>query len=395
MQVHLKVVKGPHLGAEFTFDQYASFVVGRHKRTQFRLSLKDPYLSRLHFYLELKPPKCMLVDLASSNHTYLNGKRVDCAVMSDGDLIRAGETTLQVSIDPGEIPALPADDRESTPTIPGYRVERILGSGATGTVYLAVSEADQARVALKLITSAIANCARSVGKFERQADILRQLHHPNIVTLFESGKVYDRLYLVTEYVPGPDAHGLLEKEGGGLPIPRAVDLMSQTLVALAHAHKKGVVHRDVKAGNLLVAKIGGRDVVKLADFGLARIYHESSHSGLTLERDVPGTVGSLPPEQITDGRNVDPRADLYGVGATLYSLLTAQHPYDFPDRPEECFAMILKQDPRPIRRLRPEIPERLAKVIHRALARDPDDRFPDADAMRKALTPWAEKPVPV
>ena len=89
MQVKLKVIKGPHLGAEFAFDQYASFVVGRNRRSQFRLSLKDPYLSRLHFYLEIKPPKCVLVDLASSNHTYVNGRRIDRAVMSDGDLIHA------------------------------------------------------------------------------------------------------------------------------------------------------------------------------------------------------------------------------------------------------------------------------------------------------------------
>src|SRR4051794_30082127 len=101
MKVTLKVIEGPHLGAEFTFDQYASFVVGRHRRSQFQLSLKDPYLSRLHFYLEIKPPQCFLVDLRSSNHTYVNGRKVDQALLSNGDRIRAGDTTLRVVIESG------------------------------------------------------------------------------------------------------------------------------------------------------------------------------------------------------------------------------------------------------------------------------------------------------
>ena len=217
----------------------------------------------------------------------------------------------------------------------------MLGTGNTGAVYLAVADRDKARVALKLITPAIANCPRSVAKFEREAVILRQLEHPNIVSLYETGRLDQRLYLVMEYVPGPDALHLMAMSGGRLPVSRAVDLACQTLDALAHAHRIGVVHRDVKANNLLVAHIGGRDVVKLGDFGLARIYHESSHSGLTLERDVAGTFGSLPPEQIRDMRNVGPRADLYGVGATLYSLLTGQLPYDFPDQTHECLIMIV------------------------------------------------------
>jgi serine/threonine-protein kinase len=390
MQVTLKVIEGPHVGAEFAFDQFASFVVGRHRKTQFRLSLKDPYLSRLHFYLEIKPPKCMLVDLKSSNHTYLNGRKVDSAMLSDGDRIRAGKTTLRVSIERGESPSVPRAGREQPPVIPGFQIERLLGSGNTGTVYLAVDARDQARVALKLIAPAIVNCPRSLAKVEREAVIQCQLKHPNIVSLYEMGTVDDQKFLVMEYVPGPDALHLIESSGGQFPIGRAVDLTCQTLDALAHAHRIDVVHRDVKPNNLLVARIDGRDVVKLGDFGLARIYHESSLSGLTLERDVAGTLGYIPPEQIHDMRNVGPAADLYGVGATLYSLLTGQLPYDLPDTTRECFAMIIHQDVRPIRSLRPDVPEELADVIHRALSREPEDRYADASTMRRELAHWAD-----
>ena len=117
MKVTLKVIEGPHLGTEFSFDQYASFVVGRHRKSQFWLSLKDPYLSRLHFYLEIKPPQCVLVDLHSSNHTYVNSQRTDQAFLSDGDLIRAGDTTLRLLIEPGPPPPPPQPiDRDSRQT---------------------------------------------------------------------------------------------------------------------------------------------------------------------------------------------------------------------------------------------------------------------------------------
>ncbi len=389
MRVTLTVIDGPHLGAEFTFDQYASFVVGRHRRTQFRLSLKDPYLSRLHFYLEIKPPKCMLVDLKSANHTYLNGRRIECVAVSDGDRIRAGKTTLRVSIEPGEPLIPPKALSESLPETPGYRIERTLGVGTTGTVYLAVDERDQARVALKLIAPAIVNCARAATKVRREADIQCQLKHPNIVSLYELVKWKDEMYLVMEYVPGHDVLRLMQACGGRLPVGRAVDLICQTLSALAYAHRTDVVHRDVKPNNLLLARIGGRDVVKLGDFGLARIFHESSLSGLTLEREVSGAFGFIPPEQIQDMHNVGPAADLYAVGATLYSMLTGQLPYEFPSRTHECFVMIVNQDARPILSLRPDVPEAVADVIHRAL-RDPSERFPDAETMRADLLPWAE-----
>src|SRR5262249_45527309 len=155
-----------------------------------------------------------------------------------------------------------------------YRIERHLGAGNTGVVYLAVDERDEARVALKAIAPAIVHDARSVAKFEREATIMRQLVHPHIVALHDVLKLDGRLLLVMEYVPGPDALHLRDREGGRLPIRRAVDIACQTLDALAHAHCTDVVHRDVKPNNLLVARVGGRDVVKLGDFGLARIYNE-------------------------------------------------------------------------------------------------------------------------
>lgn len=216
------------------------------------------------------------------------------------------------------------------------------------------------------------------------------MDHPNIVSLYDVGRADRRLYLVMEYVPGPDALRLTEARGGRLPIGRAVDLVCQTLDALVHARQAGIVHRDVKPNNVLVTRKGRRDVVKLGDFGLARICHNSSLSGLTVDGDIRGTLGFLAPEHVRDLRGVGPQADQYGAAATLYYLLTGRYTYDFPeDDVQECLRIVLHDDARPIDELRPGIPEALAAVIHRAPDREPDERFPDAAAMRKALTPWA------
>jgi eukaryotic-like serine/threonine-protein kinase len=182
---------------------------------------------------------------------------------------------------------------------------------------------------------------------------------------------------------------LTQAKGGRLPIPQAVDLVCQTLDALVHAHRAGIVHRDVKPNNILVTQGGVRDSVKLGDFGLARIYHNSSLSGLTIDGDVRGTLGFLAPEHVRDLRGVGPEADQYGAGATLYYLLTGEYTYDFPeDDFQECLRIVLHEDARPISEVRPDVPQGLAAVIHRSLARESTERFPDAESMRQALLPW-------
>jgi serine/threonine-protein kinase len=164
----------------------------------------------------------------------------------------------------------------------------------------------------------------------------------------------------------------------------------QLLSALSYAHARGFVHRDIKPANLLIAQEGDKKSVKLADFGLARIYQESRMSGLTVEGDVGGTVAFMAPEQVVSFRKTPPSADQYSAAATLYNLLTAQLPFDFEaGKGSAGLALILQNDPVPIRQRRPDLPEELAAIIHRALAKDPADRFPDVDAFKKALKPFA------
>ncbi len=422
MNVTLTVTEGPHQGRSYTFREHDTFIVGRSKDAHFRLPLKDKYFSRFHFMVEVNPPFCRLMDMASTNGTFVNGRKVTTSDLNDGDVIKGGKTVVTVSLgdddpredshpirddDPPTAPPLhhpnapPLDEPTSgpvtsdlpdkTPPIPRYRIERELGRGGMGVVYLAHREGDATPVALKTITPAVVHSKGTVGRFLREASVLRQLNHPNIVEFREIGQAGDRLYFAMEYVPGIDADGLLKGNRGPLPIPRAVGLVCQVLDGLTYAHARGFVHRDIKPKNILVESSAGHDRVKLADFGLARLYLSSPISGLTLMGEAGGTSAFMSPEQVTNFREAKPPADLYSTGATLYYLITGKKVYDFPPNANLQLLMVLQKDPIPILSRRVDIPPDLARVIHRSLARDPAARFPDAAAMRAALAPF-ERP---
>jgi serine/threonine-protein kinase len=279
------------------------------------------------------------------------------------------------------------------PAVPGYQILRELGRGGMGIVYLARRESDGTPVALKTIIPAVQVHPGQVERFLREVDIVRKLNDPNreesfhIVHFLDSGSFESGLYFAMEYVEGTDAARLLKK--GPLVVREALRIVCQVLKGLAYAHAEGFVHRDIKPANILVAEGAGRKVAKLADFGLARVYQESRMSGLTVQGEYGGTLRFMPPEQITHFRRVKPPADQYAAAATLYNLLTGQYIFDFDGDASAALMLIQHGEPTPIRARRPELPEELAAVIHRALARDPAARFPDVLAFRTALKPFA------
>ena len=420
LRIVLEVTGGPHKGRQFEFTGHENFIVGRAPCAHFRLAKEDPYFSRVHFMVEVNPPQCRLVDLVSLNGTSINGRRVEAGNLHHGDLIKGGETVLRVSlVGPGgeatpmgeqdggrepagatetfrpagvpEAGAAPAGEESLAPppVIAGYEIVRLLGRGGMGTVYLAKQTADGAHLALKVIRPAFAADQREVQRFLRECQILCTLRHPHIVAFHQMGRLRDLFYFAMDYVPGTDARRLVQRHGG-LLVARAVRLVCQILGALDYAHGLGFVHRDVKPANLLVSGSEGSEVCRLADFGLARVYHASRMSGLTVLGDVGGTLPYMAPEQITNYRDARPPADQYSAAATLYHLLTGQYPYDFDEnRTEQQLMKILVESPVPIRRRRPDVPEQLASVIHRALAKDPGRRFRDAAALREALLPFS------
>jgi serine/threonine-protein kinase len=166
-------------------------------------------------------------------------------------------------------------------------------------------------------------------------------------------------------------------------------VLCQLLQALEYAHTRRFVHRDIKPANLLLGRERGKRVVKLADFGLARIYQESQLSGLTVQDDVGGTAAYMPPEQILDYRGVDPAADQYSAAATLYYLLTGTTVYEPAETAAKMLDRILHEEPVPVLARRPNLSPALAAVLHRALSRDPGHRYAGAREFRRALLPFA------
>ena len=257
-----------------------------------------------------------------------------------------------------------------------------------GVVYLAYTTTAERLVALKTIQPEVAAGPVQVERFLREQRILKELDHPHIVPFHEMGNTESLLFFSMEYVRGTDAWCLRERHGGAFPIGRAVDWVRQLLQALDYAHAKGFVHRDIKPPNMLLEQARDREVVKLADFGLARAYQTSTLSGVTMKDDVAGTIAFMAPEQVSHLRESQPPVDLYAAGATLYWLLTGRPVYDLPRGLSKQILMVLQDAPVPIRSRRPDLPAGLAAVIDRSLAREPEQRFADAKDMRRALLPF-------
>jgi serine/threonine protein kinase len=404
MKVTLTVIEGPHQGSSFDFIEHDAFLVGRSPETQFRLPLRDRTLSRVHFLIEVNPPLCRLMDMASTNGVRGNGKKVLKADLNDGDRIQAGNTIIAFAVKDDEMTEIqgahlslatraPTEtetkDWSGVPIFPGYTIDRTIGEGGMGIVYLGRREIDSQAVALKVIKPVVATQDAILGRFLQEASILRRLEHPNIVRFLDIGYASSRLYFAMEYVEGTNVTEAL-KARGPFSIPSAIGLTCQVLNALSYAHGLGFVHRDIKPANLLITRKEGKNQAKLADFGLAKIYQESSLSGMSVTGQMGGTLAFMPPEQITHFRDAKPTADIYALGATLYNLLTDKTTFDFKGRAEQQVARILFDAPTPIQTYRPEIPGALAEIIHRSLAKAPADRFPDAQSMKEALSPFAK-----
>jgi serine/threonine-protein kinase len=376
----------------------------------------DPYFSRYHFLLELQPPRCYLRDLGSHNGTLVNGHRVQGAFLKDGDVIGGGKTRLRVAIQPAggptatadvaclgcglKVPAAttPADStylcpacqalvRHQAQHVPGYEIVRKLGQGNLGVVYLARRRETGLPVALKLIVPESAS-EQAVQWFLREVSVLRQLDHPRIVRFHEAGTVRGQFFFAMDYIETVALKDVLRH----LPRPRAVQTMCaivcQALEGLRYAHRRSFVHRDVKPANLLLSRTGTKLRTWLADFGLAMNYESAGLSGLTRHSEVRGSLAFMAPEQVLDCRHATPAVDLYGAGATLYYLLAEQTPHDFAVG-RDPYAVVLEEEVVPLEQRVADLPAGLATVVHKALARNPAERFASAAEMRRALRPYA------
>ncbi len=255
----------------------------------------------------------------------------------------------------------------------GYVVEALIGRGGMGAVYRAREVGLERKVALKVIASELAEDSRFRERFLRESRIAASLDHPHIVPIFQAGDEDGVLYLAMRYVDGTDLAKLISREGALEPA-RAISLLEQVAEALDAAHEKGLVHRDVKPSNVLIAAAAGKEHCYLADFGLTK--RTGSLSGVSAPGDVVGTLEYVAPEQIT-GDDVDARADVYSLACVLYECLTGQSPFPRATDVALLWAHV-HEEPRPPSQVRAELPSAVDAVLGRALAKEPDRRYATA-----------------
>lgn len=394
MRIVLTVTAGPHKGLEFSFNRHDTFLVGRSRHAHFQLPAKDKYFSRIHFMMEVNPPQCRLIDMGSHNGTYVNGEKTLTADLQDGDQIRAGHTVLRLKVervsDAAEGTTTVSFQAEALaaakgpPTIPGYTLERPLGKGAMGTTYLAQRDGDSAPYAVKVVRPTFQGSPVQVADFLRTARQLTQLDHPQIARLREVAPCPSGYYFASEFVPGQSAAAILQHDGP-FPVKRAIRWADQMLRALQYAHAKSFLHLDIKPTNVIIADLAGKEVVKLADYGVARAYQSAPFSGLSLTTGLLELASFLPPEVLFNYQEVNQLADQYSVAAVVYHLLTGAPVLDLPKEEHRRFSSLLRRSHVPIRDRRSDVPGPLGEVLQRGLSRTPEKRFADVLEFRQAL----------
>ena len=258
-----------------------------------------------------------------------------------------------------------------------YSIEREIGRGGNARIFLASDAAGQ-RVALKILHPELL-VSVAAERFLREIRLASQLHHPHIAQILDSGEQDWLVYYVMDYIEGPTLRERLDS-----PVPLAVGetmrIVCDVLEALDHAHTRGIIHRDVKPANVVLSSRGA----VLLDFGIARAVAASTNDQLTRSGIAVGTSTYMSPEQISALREIDHRSDLYSLGCLLYECIAGQPP--FTNRNEAMVLQLHLTETAPdLRTVRPDTPPYLAAAVTRALAKNPQDRWPSAMAMREAL----------
>jgi len=271
-----------------------------------------------------------------------------------------------------------------------YKVLERLGSGGMGTVFLCEHKLMRRRVAVKVLPVTKVQDRASLDRFYREARAVAAVDHPNIVRAYDIDQDDNLHFLVMEWVDGTNLQDLVKKFGP-LDVARSCHYIYGASVGLQHAHEIGLIHRDIKPGNILIDRSG---VVKILDLGLARLTHDQDDQ-LTRQNDenVLGTADYLAPEQALDSHTVDIRADIYSLGATFYFLLSGSPPF-----PEGSVAQKLiwhqNRAPRPLKSLRAEVPDEVVAIVEKMMAKDPAQRYQTPAEVMAALSAWVAMPIP-
>ena len=435
MRLRLTFLKGHHQGQVLEFSSPRTLILGRSSSAD--VQIYDERISRRHCALKVEGDAVRLKDMTSGNGTFLNGAEVRDTVLADGDVIAIGRTEIEAKLLDEAAAGRPPSSRAPTQAafhhqtrgggsrtgsavqpqpevscalcknpispaqlqlaaqhrgryicqrcsprveIPGFTLEKTLGEGSMGMVYLARDQRRNIPVALKVLKIRGELSEEDRVRFSREVATSSQLEHPNIVRVLDHGSAPPYLFYVMEYVPGRSLKEWLEAHGP-LPLPTVLRVSMQVALALEHARQRHIVHRDIKPENILVQQDGH---AKLADFGLAKNMLTSGASGLTRPGDGLGTLPYMPPEQIENALFADHRSDIYSFGATIYHMLTGAPPFT-GKTPLEYFTRIRTEQPPPVNQVRADVPQVLITMIEKAMSKQPHGRYQAVEEMRMII----------
>jgi hypothetical protein len=363
----LLIENGPEKGRGIELKPGISWTLGRDPGCD--LALQGELVSRKHCMLKEFKGGFYVKDLDSLNGTFLNDQPISQVELRPGDKLQLGDVVVTFL---DESLAKAKEEKK----LGGYRLLERVGRGGMGTVYRAIQISLDREVALKLLSPELVKDKAFVEQFFREARAAGQLNHPHIVQVYDVGQEGETFYYSMEYVRGGSLEDLL-REKGRLDVAEALRIGHEAAQALEYAELRGIVHRDIKPDNLMLAEDGR---VRVADLGLALSLKSSAD---TKGQPILGTPHFISPEQALR-REIDIRSDLYSLGATLYRMLAGRTVFTGASA-EEIIRKAVRDEPEPLRSHNPQVPEKVSALIHRLLRKDPEQRFASAKELRLEL----------
>jgi eukaryotic-like serine/threonine-protein kinase len=422
-KVTLTVTEGRFKGQEIVFTERTTCLIGRDDDCNLKLPDDEDHrtISRYHCFLDINPPNARIRDFGSLNGTYVNGNKIgqreshqtrEEAIkvqfpeydLQHGDEVKLSHTVFQVSIEREDIGYSPTINYTGynpleNPDLSSYTILKELGKGGFGAVYLARQDATGKEVALKILLPQVIATEGVVERFMREIENTKALRHPNVVRLEDAGYWEQTFFFTLEYCNGGSVVDLMNQQGKLLPMPLALNIILQVLDGLAYTHNaeipfvrcsdggftkgRGLVHRDLKPGNIFLVKDNNNYIAKIGDYGLAKSFDVAGLSGQTLTGSIAGTPIFMPRQQVIDFKYAQPDVDVWAAAACLYYMLTGCFPRDLKGK--DPFLAILQTSAVPIQQRDPNIPSRLAKVIDLALIDNPKIHFKTAIEFKQAL----------
>lgn len=406
----------------FILEPGDGFCIGRSLQSD--LSVDDLRVSRRHCRIVSEPHGVTVTDLQSANGTFLNGQRINKALLRSGDRLAVGNAELVVQVnasDPasldrrytcvecrrelslmtfaeGEVIQLDGDrfvcpqcrEKQATPEFSllelnlikrlhqeGFEVLEKLSISGVVPIYRARKTALDQLVALKALPLASSISRKKISRFAQEAKSQARLRHKNIVAIYDVRQARDLIYIVMELIEGETLLQMIERSHSRLAVKDAVRIGYQVARALAHAFDKGIVHRDVKPSNIMITPEGE---AKLIDFGLAKNLYEVTH-GITADGETLGTMGYMAPEQVRTAKDADHRADVYGLGASLFHCLAGRPPFDGPNE----LALLAEIERGPPLDLLVGAPLNVVSLLCRMMAPRPEERYASPHELMRAI----------